>query len=157
MNTEQNAAETLLNKGIKVRVTAPLLFRLFGKSTIGITITQPHLGTLYRISKAWLQAGLTDDDLNDINQANAHKLFMAHGMQLASITAIAWLNGYWRGRLFGRMVSKWLYWHLTPLQLLGIANVLVVLSGTQAFTNTIRLAASMKMTAPNLSQANQGS
>jgi hypothetical protein len=157
MNIEQNAAETLLNKGIKVRVTAPLLFRLFGKATIGITITQPRLGTLYRISAVYLKAGIIDDDLPLINDANAHELFNKHGYWLAKVAAIAWLNNLWLGKVFTGIVTRWLYEHLTALQLLAIANVLAVLSGTQAFTNTIRLAASMKMTKPNLSQTNQGS
>jgi hypothetical protein len=155
MNIEQTAAETLLNKGIKVPVTAPLLLRVFGKDQLRLTITQPFLGTLYRISAVYLSTGLTGADIDALNEANAHHLFTDHGRQLARIAALGWLNGYWRGRLLSGMVARWLYWHLTPLQLLTLANVLVLLSSTQAFTNTIRLAASMRMT--NQSQTIQGS
>lgn len=157
MRTEQHAAATLLDKGIKVPVTAPLLLRMLGKRTVNLVIKQPYLGTLYRISWLMLKTRLNDKQLNELNEANAHILFARHGSSLAKVVAAAWLNDYWLGKLFTGLVSKWLYWHLTPIQLLTIANVLVFLSSTQSFTNTIRSVASMKMTKPNLSQQNQGS
>lgn len=157
MNAEYNAAKTLLDRGIKVPVTAPLWLRVFGKRTVTMTVRQPYLGTLYRISMLYLSMNITDEQLENIGDENPSNLFISHGRKLAGIAAQAILNGKWAGKLFGGVLTRYLYWKLSPIALLTIARTLVSLSGTEAFTNTIKLARSMKMTAPTLSQKTQGS
>ncbi|MBD1394260.1 hypothetical protein [Mucilaginibacter glaciei] len=157
MKVEQQAAATLLEQGIKVRVTAPLLFRVFGRKIIELVMLAPNQGTLLRISALYLSTGIQADELKEMDEGNAHALFTKHGRTLCSIIAVAWLHGYWRGKLFTRIVSRWLYWHLNNMQMLTIVNLLVMLSSKESFTTSIRLIATMKITAPNLSHENQGS
>ena len=157
MSIEYDAAKTLLDKGIKVEVTSPLWLRAFGKRTVTLAIRQPFLGTLYRISALYLGMCIEEADLENMEGAHLHLLFKTHGRTLAAIAAQGILNGKWSGKVFGRMLARSLFWRLTPLQLLMIARVMVSVSGTTAFMNTIRLIGSMKMTAPNLSQEDQGS
>ncbi|MEO7212658.1 MAG: hypothetical protein ABIX36_07630 [Mucilaginibacter sp.] len=154
---EQQAAATLLDHGIKVRVTAPLLFRLFGRKHIELVIIPPNMGTLTRISYLYLSSGITDEQLANMDDANAHNLFSKHGRLLSRIIATAWLYGYWRGKLLTGIVSGWMYWHLNSIQMRTIVNVLVMLSSRESFTSSIRSVAAMKMTAPTLSQQTQGS
>ncbi|MDO3641976.1 hypothetical protein [Mucilaginibacter sp. L3T2-6] len=151
-NIELNAAERLLDRGIKVPVTAPLLFRLFGKRKINVVVRMPYLGTLYRISALFLSMGISDDRLKDMTGENIHNLFAKHGKTLTKIVAQALLNGWLTGWLFARPVAAWLYWRLNNVQLLTLADTLVSLTGSDAFTNTIRLVRMMKRTAPNQSQ-----
>jgi hypothetical protein len=157
MNTEKQAAETLLDKGIKVRVSAPLLLRLIGIRKLRPVMRQPFLGTLHRISLIYLNSGMTADELANVSETNAHELYRRYAMPLAEIMAQALLNGRIRGRLFGKVLAKWLAEHVQPIDLMLMANVLVGLNSKQAFTNTIRLVSTMTTTAPNLSQTNQGS
>ncbi|MGZ3753580.1 MAG: hypothetical protein ACXVAY_01395 [Mucilaginibacter sp.] len=157
MNIEQKAAATLLDKGIKVPVTAPLLFRLFGKQQINITIGHPYLGTLYRISELCASSGIDSDLLEGIDEMNAHDLYRVHGKVMARIAAYAWLNANRRGSLLAGIVSGWFYWHLKPIQLKTLVEVLIVLSNASHFRNTIRSVSTMTMMKPNLSQEAQGS
>jgi hypothetical protein len=157
MNVEQIAAKTLLNRGIKVPVTAPLWLRAFGKRTINVVITPPHYGTLHRIGLLFLSMDITEEKLEKIDEVNSHTLFLAHGKSVCKIAAYAILNGKWSGRLFAGMLSRYLYWKLTPINGFTIARVMVMLCGTSAFPNTIRLVSSMKMTLPTLSHETEGS
>lgn len=157
MDFEKQAAERLLERGIEVRATAPLLLRILGKRTIALVVRQPCLGTLYRISLIYLAMGIGDERLADLDNENVHALFTKHGKALTEIAAQAILNGKWSGRLFGGILARWLFWKLNPVQLLTIANVLVSITGTEGFTTTIRLVRNMKMTQPNLSQTAGGS
>jgi hypothetical protein len=107
MNIEQQAAATLLEKGIKVRVTAPLLFKLFKKSAFHLVIVAPNMGTLIRISELYLSTGLTNEDLDKLNDESSHDLIVRHSHTLNKIIACAWLRGYWRGKLFTGIVATW--------------------------------------------------
>ena len=99
--------------------------------------------------------GISDERLANIDAENVHLLFIQHGKTLAKIAAQAILNGKWRSRLLGNVFGTWLFWKLNQVQLLTIVTVLVSITGTDAFTNTIGLVRSMKMTSP--SQKAQGS
>lgn len=157
MNTEKQAAETLLNKGIKVRVSAPLLLRLIGIKKLRPVMRQPFLGTLHRNSLIMEESGLEFENVTVINEANANYLYKHYPKPLSMIMAYALLNNRLLGWLFGKPLGRYLMWHVHPLDLMLIANVFVGLNSKQAFTNTIRLIGTMTTTSPNLSQPNQGS
>lgn len=101
--------------------------------------------------------GIDDERLEGLDEENVHLLFTRHGKTLAMIAAQAILNGNKRGKLLGGILGRWLFWKVNPVQLLTIANVLVSITGTSAFTNTIGLVRRMKMTQPNRSQTAEGS
>lgn len=157
MNIEQKAAETLLNKGIKVRVSAPLLLRLVGIKSLRPVVRAPYWGTLNRITLIIHKAGLTSERVATIDDADIHELYAEFAVPLNMIMAQAILNNYWLGKVFGKLLGRFLVWHSTPLQTMTIANVLVSLNSKTAFTNTIRWVQPMTTTKPTLSQASQGS
>lgn len=158
MSNESQAAATLLDKGmLGGRVTAPLLFRLFGKKTFAVIIKAPSAGTINRINDLYLSAGITNDELTTLDDMAAQLLYKKFGLVLCRIAAIAWLNGYLSGKLFGNIAGWWFYWKLPVPSLISIVRVLVMLSVKEGFMNTIRSVATIQMTAPNLSQINQGS
>jgi len=157
MNVEQKTAEALLNKGIKVRVTAPLLLRLIGIRKIRPVVRSPYLGTLHRISLLFLASGITPDQLESVDEASAHDLYTKYTGMLTQVMAQAILNGQWRGKVFGKLLAKYLVWHCDAIEMMTIAHIMVSLNSKTAFTNTIRSVSSMTTTRPNLSQATQGS
>lgn len=157
MNTEHKAAGTLLDRGIKVRVTAPLCLRVFGKKTVMLIWRQPFFGTLARISELYLSMNISDVLLADLDNADLHPLVARHSKTFARIAAQGLLNGLVSGWILGRLVGFWLLWKLKPGTLLNVALVMAAMADKTAFTNTTRLVRNMKITGPNLGQNNQGS
>ena len=70
--TKIRAADTLLEKGVRVQcVTAPLLFRLFGRQRLNIVLHQPPLADLIRISRIVVQMGLEPKNLQGLTLGDA--------------------------------------------------------------------------------------
>lgn len=151
MTTEQKAAEALLDKGIKVPVTAPLFFRAFGKKDFYPVIRPSYLGTLYHIDLIYERAGLTAEALESIED-NQHGMYRKYVKPLSR--AIAWgiLNNTTLGMLLARPLAWYLRGHMTNIRLLYAGRMLDTLSRPQAFTTTTKLLGRLKMTAPNLGQ-----
>jgi hypothetical protein len=156
MQTEQRAAETLLNKGIKVRVSSPLLFRLFGKRQFHPVIRPPALGTIVRIRKEYLSAGLTNEDIQNIATANIDELVKKLAKPLSRIAAYGLLNSYWLGLLFGRLLGGYLYRHMDANEFTTAIKVIIMMGDRTDFTNIITLVAKMDITTPTMSQTTQG-
>lgn len=154
---EQQVAATLLDKGIEVPVTAPLLFRLFGKRVHHITIRPPFLGTLITISEVNTKHGLDADKLEEIRADNMNALVIKYAKPLSNIAALAWLNNAFANRLLAWLVAAYFRRHIDPRQLQILATVFKIQASKPAFTNTIGLVSDMTMTKPNLSQTIQGS
>lgn len=155
--TESFAAETLLEKGVRVPIPAPFFFRWFGKKQITVRLYQPCFGTLLRISRYYLTTGVTEDQLKEINQEGAMMLCRDHGKTFSKIVATAMLNGFISGTIFTRPLAWVLLWSLKPELICGLIRLLVIFGGTAPFMSIIRSVNQMKITAPNLSQKSQGS
>lgn len=156
MHVEQRAAQTILERGVRVEIPAPLLLRIFGKRNITIVLKQPSLGTLIRMSDLYLSTGIVKSQLTDIELESVMKLMSKHGKTFSRIIAIAYLNGYWRGKLLNGIVASMVL-RLSPQKISAIISMLFVCSGAEDFMTTIRLVQSMKITEPNLSPESQGS
>ncbi len=155
--TERLAAETILQRGVKVKVAAPFFLRWIGKKTINLTLTSPFEGTMYRVSAYYLSMGIADEKLEDITTEEALVLMSVHGKTISKAVACAILNGYWSGKLFTRFLGWYLRWHCKPRELFALITAVIIYGGTQDFMNTTRSVREMKATSPNLGQRNQGS
>lgn len=155
--TERLAAETILQRGVKVKIAAPFFLRWIGKKTITIRLTSPYEGTMYRVSAYYLSTGIKDDKLEDITTEEALALMSIHGKSISKAVACALLNGYWSGMLFTKFVAWYLRWHCKPNELFVLATAILIYGGTQDFMNTTRSVRQMKATSPNLGQTDQGS
>lgn len=155
--TDLQAANALLEYGMEVQVTAPLLFRLFGKRALTVVVPPPFMGTIYRISRINSKAGITTEVSESLESMPVSELHDKYSWPMAKVAATAILNGYFACMLFTLPFAAWLRWHLKPWQLNTIATAMNLLNGKKAFTDTIRSSWGMQITTPNLSQANQGS
>ena len=155
--TERLAAETILQRGVKVKIAAPFFLRWIGKKTIGIRLTSPFEGTMYRVSAYYLSTGISDEKLNDLTTEEALALMAVHGKAITKAVACAILNGYWSGKLFTNFLAWYLRWHCKPQELFALTTAVLIYGGAQDFMNTTRLVRQMKMTSPNLGQKVQGS
>lgn len=156
--TERRAAETILERGVRVALPAPRFLRLLGKKEIGVTIKQPNMGTLLMVSELSLKEGFSFDGIDSGNLDAAHALISKHTKTCIRIVAVIILGSKLKVRLFSRLLSRWMLWKVTPRRLFDMVLMTVTLSGVQDFTNSIRLIRSMTVTMPrNLSPQDQGS
>lgn len=148
MNTvEINAAELLLDKGVRVELRAPFFMRWICKN-IGVTVRRPVLGTMMRISRLYLKLGIDISKVDAGDMHEAHRLLTEHGDTICRIVATGMIRGRLSGWMFARPLGWYLRWHSDALKLAKLSVLLIELSGVQHFTNTIRFLAAMRMTAP---------
>lgn len=148
---EQLASETILERGIKIKIAAPFFIKWF-KKTISLRIYSPYQGTLLRLSSYYLATGIKDNQLDDVTVEETVALMAVHGKSISKAIAVAVLNGYWAIKIFTKPLAWYLRWHAKPKELFAIVTMLVVYGGTTDFMNTTRLVRRMKVTAPNLGQ-----
>jgi hypothetical protein len=135
---ESQAADTLLEKGLKFKV-----------GMLRFTIKQSYLGTLIQISKYVTQIKLNDLQISGSgNVSTAYANVPENAVLLARIIAIAVLNGKLKIKLFSGLLSRFLIWRLNPERLLSLISVVIVLNNAGAFMNSIRLIHTLRMTAP---------
>ncbi|QNK63948.1 hypothetical protein H7F33_05500 [Pedobacter sp. PAMC26386] len=147
ISIELEAADTLLDKGVPLPVTAPLLFRIFGKKTITLILKHPFLDTAVRAGSLYLQ--VQEMGLETENVTEGIRLREKSAGLIARIIAIIILRNRFPDWL-ERLLAFYLKRHVAEKTLYNITNV-VVCSGISDFLNTIRLTSHLRMTRPNLS------
>lgn len=157
LQIEKFAADTILQKGVAIKVLAPFFLRWFGKKTISLTITSPFEGTMHRIARYYLSTGITTDQLEGITVEKATELHLKHSKAISKAVAVAVLNGYVKGLLFTKFLAWYLRWHLTPQIMLSLVSILILHGGTQDFITITKSVRKMKLTTPTLGQKVKGS
>lgn len=147
--TEIQAARLILNEGVEIPVPAPLLFRLFGKKIIHLTIKQPSAGVALRITKLRLGMEVNDEELENITVDKALALQVKHTNTVCRIVALLVLGGKKRGWLFSRLLGFWLKEKLPFQNMLAIMVTATLGGGVEDFINTIRLTRMLRLTMPN--------
>ncbi len=154
--TERLAAETILQRGVKVKIPAPFIIRWF-KKTITLRMGSPFEGTLLRVSRYYLSTGIDSRKIDNLTVEEALVFMGLHGKAISKAVACAILNGYWSGKLFTNFLAWYLRWHMSPKDLFALTTALLIYGGTSDFMNTTRLVRKMKATTPNLGQKTKGS
>lgn len=139
--TEIRTAKTILQKGVKVPlVTPPLLFRMFGKRAMNVTLRQSSMGGELMISALIKEMGLTREDFNDLSVAQCYAMIDAHGPRCMQIIAISILRRppfIWAYRRYAR----WLTWRIEPSLVAYALHLILTLGDVEGFITTIRLLA----------------
>lgn len=155
---EIQAAELLLDKGVRVELRAPFLLRWFGKKTFSLVVKRPMAGTMARISRRYLMLGIDASKLDQGDIGEAHELLSKHLKPVSMILAIGIIRGWISGWMFARPLAFYLRWNMDALEMAKMAVLLIQLSGIQHFTNTIRFLMMLRITKPkNLSPKEKGS
>ena len=153
---EIRTVDTILDKGVRVPIPAPLFLRVFGKKTVNVIIRRSVMYNLLLIAKEYIRLGVNeklDDDFN----AWTH-LFVKTAKPVSRIVAIGILRGVWPVRLFSGLLAAHLRRHINCRELASLAAILVTMNGVQDFLNTIRFLGTMRITRPrNLSPEEEGS
>lgn len=147
MEVEIKTCDTILDRGVRVPVPAPLLFRWIGIKTIAMIVRRPTLGNMLRISRMYLAMGVDIDAVGE-DWREWIAIMTRTAVPVSRIVAMGMLRGRISGYLLHRPLGWWLRHHCTSDDLANIAALLVSLSGVQDFMNTIRFLKAMKMTEP---------
>lgn len=154
---EQRASETLLDRGIRMQISAPIWLRLFGKKYIHVTVRQPRLGVLYRISNLFLRMDIDIEKIATMNMTDGFKTLNTKVKTMCEIAAVSML-GYYAGKILRKPLARYLFRNCRPDEIYTLFYAVIMFSGVKDFLNTIRLISVMTMTEPkNLSPNAKGS
>lgn len=141
------AADTILQKGVRVPiVSAPLLFRIFGRKRIGVVLRQPSVNGILMISRLVVEMGLSPGDFQNMTLTQCYEIINKHGMramQIIAISILRWPPAIW----FYKVFARWLSNRMEPLYAGHALYLVLNINGAGDFMNSIRLFAE-KM--PNL-------
>lgn len=153
MLEELRAAQSLLKRGVRYNIPAPLFLQILGLRNIGITIKQLYAGTELKMAAILTARGITEQKLNTEEPG---KFMLDHYNDILTLVAIATLN---RKHITkpALWLRKYLLSQLSAWQLLELFTTIRQFSGTKSFTTITRLAIETRITAPNLGQMQKGS
>lgn len=150
---QHEAAKALiLEKGIQVKIPSRGLIGLFKKEH-KLTIRQSYLGTLYKLSTLYTQVDIDEKAITGDEWLSEGKRIYKNSRLLSRIIAVAYLNGYWKIKLFSGILSMWLVWRLTPEKILSIGSTVILhMNNMRDFISTTRLMS----IAPMIERQDQG-
>jgi hypothetical protein len=153
-NIEKQAAEVLLDRGVRWKVPAPWYLRLIGKKTVSLGVTSLKLGTLLELSRLYIEMDLTSEQM----KGDTHKIIQDHLKTVCRITAMCILNSKIKIRLFTKPLARYILWAFTANMQLEVILFITNYSGTESFLTTIGFIRDLKITSPkNPSPEIQGS
>lgn len=150
---ELKAPETILNKGVKIPVSAPLLLRIFGKKYLLISVPDPSINTYAQCAIYYLKIGLTAEQSLVMDFTDLLKICSGKSHYANRLVARAILNSSILGWLFTKPLGWYLGGHAKFKDLLLVAQIIVIQGGLEDFTNFIGLAQKMNI----MSQTSQQS
>jgi len=148
--TELHAAETLLQRGVKVKARAPLLLRLFGKKTITLTLRVPTGGSLFRMGIWFFKCNLSAEQLEKIAVEDALYFRIKHGKNIYKALACLFIGNKLLTAIFLKPYSSWLMECLTDKEALMLLNTVILHGGLKDFMDTTRSLKKMTITEPRL-------
>lgn len=154
MSVEAFAADTLLERGLRLPISVPLFFRLLG---IRAKCYQPSLGNKIRINRRYLPMKLAPEKLKQISLTEADELMIKHGNRLSQIVAFGMVKGWLAPLILVWFIGKWIKWYMQPKHICAIAYVMIAQSGTADFIDTTRCIDRMQILLPQLGQEIQRS
>ena len=152
---EFRASGLLLDLGISIPVR-PLRF-MTKKKRCGITMRTPALGGLIRISRKYLQLGVSVDEMQNYTFDQNMEFVAGRGKEVSELVACAIVSGYITGRLFNKVVAWWLRWRVHPAYLQEAMLQLFLLLDIKSFSTTIKSAQMMNVMTRRLSHGTTGS
>lgn len=135
---QQRAADVLLDRGVRVKVPAPVWYRLFGVKEVSVTLYRPKLGTLIAMSRISADIDVDFDKLTDGSFKEAYDLCHRYGEQIAKWVAVALINDKRGIERQANRLARRLMWGMPTDRLAELFTLVVLLSGVQDFMTTIR-------------------
>lgn len=147
---ELHATETLLQRGVRVRVRAPFFMRVFGKRKVVVTLREPTGGALSRMGYWYLQCQLPMEQLQEISVEDALLFKVKYGKNIYRALACLFLVDKRLTWLLLESYSKWLSESITVKDALSLLQLSILHGGLKDFMTTTRLVRAKMITPPKL-------
>ncbi len=147
MKTQQKAAETILDRGVRFKMPAPAFVRFLRLNRLTIRPFRP--GTILEFSIVVLE--------NDLGETMTIEQMVTKLKPMAKCIAIAVLNSRLKIKWFANIYTHWLLWRCHYTQLLEMFAVLSQINSVQDFTSITKFfhqQTTMMMSPRNLGQEN---
>lgn len=155
---ELHAAYSILERGVRAKVRAPLFLRLFRIKTISLTLKMLFAGTLLRVSALYLSTGIKDAQLKEMTLEESLEVLAKHGKAISRCVATAVINSQYLDWLIGRWLAGYLLRNMPWRELRTLLEYTLLYGGISDFMPTTRLVRSIKITDPqNQGQKKKGS
>lgn len=148
---ELHATETILQRGVRVKVRAPLLLRIFGLKTVSLTLRVPTAGALSRMGRWYLMCQLPLEKLEGISLEEALLFKVKYGRFIYNALACLFLGNRMLTRLFMKPFSRWLMESMSAAEALTLLQLVILHGGLEDFMNTTRLIRGKMLTPPKKS------
>jgi hypothetical protein len=150
ISEEFKASDLILDLGVSIPLR-PLRFLDFKKELRKITVRRPYTGGLIRMSKQFLEIGVTHEEMKDYSIDQNISFMAKHGKAVSRLVAGAIARGYFSYLLFGRLVAWWLRWRVHPVFLSEAMFQLMENADIRPFKNIIKLVQAINLMKPRLS------
>lgn len=136
---ELHATETLLQRGVRVKVRAPLCLRMFGKKTFDLVLWTPTAGSLMRMGEWYLKCQLSIEKLESLSIEEAMSFQVKYGKFIYNALACLFLGNKLLTKVFLKPYSNWLKEYMTTQEALTLLQLVILHGGLEDFMNTTRL------------------
>lgn len=157
IRTELHASETLLQRGVRVRVRAPLFLRLLFIKTIVLTLSVPYAGAFVRMGRWYLLCQLSIDKLEEISTQDALLFNVKYADNIYRALACLFIGNKLLTRLFLKSYANWLKESMTNTEALTLLQLAIVQGGLKDFMTTTRYIRGVMITVPKLGQTTKRS
>ena len=155
--TELHATETLLQRGVRVKVRAPLLLRLLFIKHITLTLSSPTGGALMRMGFWYLQCQLSADKLEKISVEDAMLFQVKYADYVYKALGCLFIGNKQLTKWFLKPYAHWLKENLTVKEALTMLQLVVIHGGLEDFMSTTRYIRGVMISAPRLGQVTKRS
>lgn len=149
-SVETEAAEALLDIGVSLP-----FFRLpLMRQPIRLTMKRPCLGNLIRITKLYLQMGVTCRQMEAFDKDEELRFIALHGGRISRMVALTICRGAISGTLLARPLAWLIRWFVPNECLQAAARHFIALLGTRSFMSIIDSVERANPMKPRTSQRN---
>lgn len=156
-HVEMNAADSLLDRRLKINVPAPWLLRLFGKKTVPIYVKRPVGQNLFRMASLYVKM---DIDLVKLQNGEMRTLLECIGrnaVTVSRIIAFGMIRGNISAFLFNRPLAYYLRSYMDMRSMAELTKIIVLISTGEDFVSIITSLGSLRLTEATESQKENGS
>ncbi|MDY6122085.1 MAG: hypothetical protein SPI72_03290 [Porphyromonas sp.] len=134
--TMMEAADALLDAGVSLPLCSLRIPFKRNPLELRIHTRRPSLGAQIRISRKYLELGVSYEQVQAMSASEQAVFVATHGNTLSELIALCVLTGYISGRLY-KPLSWLIRWQSRPEHLLAITLGYISLLGTRSFWTII--------------------
>lgn len=150
-STEMTVVDTMLEKGVAVKIPNQWPWRLLRRET-SMIMRQPTLGVLYEIGGAMIKVTYDEEKLQENPIMTSWEVVVSGVDHLVYAIAMTLVKPGPLCHIRAKVLSRRLRRVITPSKLLSLALVFTTICNTSSFMNTTRLMRGFRMTEPKNSQ-----